>query len=382
MITLQGITWNHTRGFVPNVATAQRYHELNPDVQIQWQTRSLQAFADYSIADLAEKFDLLVIDHPSIGEAAKHGLFAPLDATLPRAFLDDQAANSVGSSHTSYHYDGHQWALACDAATPVASMRVDVLDRLGVPVPTTWDDVMELAKAGHVAVPAIPIDSLMNLYMFWLNEGETPCATPDRFGSDDVGERALTALRELVAACDPVCLTRNPIQTYEAMTRSDSIAYCPFAYGYSNYSRPGYATRRLSYGNLVTRHGERLRSTLGGAGVAVSAHSKHLDVAVDYARFMSEASIQKGIYVQSGGQPGHRQAWQDEEANRLANGYFLATLQTLDEAWQRPRYPGYIDFQNDAGHVVHAWLRGEADVRATLDALNRVHRQYASEVCA
>ena len=382
MITLQGITWNHTRGFVPNVATAQRYQELHPDIEIRWQTRSLQAFADFSIADLADKFDLLVIDHPSIGEAASHQLFAPLDGSLPQAFLDDQAANTVGSSHTSYQYDGHQWALACDAATPVSSWRADVLERLDERVPQTWDDVLRLARAGHVAVPAIPIDSLMNLYMFWLNEGETPCATPDAFGSDDVGERALNALRELVEACGRECLTRNPIQTYEAMTRSDTIAYCPFAYGYSNYSRPGYAAQRLSFGNLAMRHGLRLRSTLGGAGVAVSARSAHRDAAIDYARFMSEASIQKGIYVQAGGQPGHRQAWQDAEANRLANGYFLATLQTLDEAWQRPRYPGYIDFQNDAGHVVHAWLRGEADVRTTLDALNRLHRQYVSEVSA
>lgn len=382
MTTLQGITWNHTRGFVPNVATAQRYHELYPGIDIHWQTRSLQAFADFSIADLAQTFDLLVIDHPSIGEAAKHGLFVPLDTLLPQSFLDDQAAHSVGSSHRSYQYNGHQWALACDAATPVASLRADVLDRLGVPVPRTWDDVMALARAGHVAVPAIPIDSLMNLYMLWLNEGETPCSTPERFGSDAVGERALVALRELVDACDPACLTRNPIQTYEAMTRSDSLAYCPFAYGYSNYARPGYAAQRLSFDNLVTRHGQRLRSTLGGAGVAVSAMSKHRDVAVDYARFMSEASIQKGIYVQAGGQPGHREAWRDAEANRLANGYFLATLQTLDEAWQRPRYPGYIDFQNDAGQVVHAWLRSDADLRTTLDALNRLHRQYANEVCA
>jgi multiple sugar transport system substrate-binding protein len=165
MITLQGITWNHTRGFVPNVATAQRFQELHPDIEIRWQTRSLQAFADFSIADLADKFDLLVIDHPSIGEAASHQLFAPLDLTLPQAFLDDQAANTVGSSHVSYQYDGHQWALACDAATPVSSWRADVLERLGEPVPQTWDDVLRLARAGHVAVPAIPIDSLMNLYV-------------------------------------------------------------------------------------------------------------------------------------------------------------------------------------------------------------------------
>ena len=32
---MRGITWNHSRGFPPLVATAQRFEELNPDVTIQ-----------------------------------------------------------------------------------------------------------------------------------------------------------------------------------------------------------------------------------------------------------------------------------------------------------------------------------------------------------
>ena len=379
MTTLRGITWNHTRGFLPKVATAQRFQELHPDVEIQWQTRSLQAFADFSIEQLAAKFDLLVIDHPSIGEAATHGLFVPFDTVLPKSFLDDQAAQSVGSSHRSYEYDGHQWALAIDAATPVSTARRDLLDRDGLSVPQTWDELMQLAKAGHVVVPAIPIDSLMNLFMLWLDEGEIPCATPERFGSDEIGERALNALRELVTACDPACLKRNPIQTYEAMTRSNSLFYCPFAYGYSNYSRPAYAGALLEAGPLVERKRGRLRSTLGGAGLAVSAASPHRELAVDYARFVASAPVQAGIYVQAGGQPGYRAAWLDAEANHLSNQYFRRTLSTLDEAWQRPRYPGYIEFQNDAGQVVHAWLRGESNLRTTLDTLNRLHRDYTQK---
>ena len=46
MVTLRGITWGHSRGFTSVVATAQRFNELNPDVEIVWEKRSLQAFAD------------------------------------------------------------------------------------------------------------------------------------------------------------------------------------------------------------------------------------------------------------------------------------------------------------------------------------------------
>ena len=52
MTTLKGIAWNHTRGFVSVVACAQRFEELHPEVGIVWEKRSLQAFADASMADL------------------------------------------------------------------------------------------------------------------------------------------------------------------------------------------------------------------------------------------------------------------------------------------------------------------------------------------
>ena len=129
MIELTGITWNHTRGYLPMVATAQRFSELHPEISITWQKRSLQQFADAPLADLAARFDLMVIDHPSIGEAAHHSLLLPLDEYLPAEYLAEQAMNSVGGSHGSYHYEGHQYALATDAATPIAGWRPDLLAR-------------------------------------------------------------------------------------------------------------------------------------------------------------------------------------------------------------------------------------------------------------
>jgi len=43
MIELRGSAWNHTRGFLPVVATAQRWEERNPEIRITWEKRSLQA---------------------------------------------------------------------------------------------------------------------------------------------------------------------------------------------------------------------------------------------------------------------------------------------------------------------------------------------------
>ncbi|MDP9050091.1 MAG: extracellular solute-binding protein [Acidobacteriota bacterium] len=356
MIELTGITWNHTRGYLPMVATAQRFSELYPNVSIAWHKRSLQQFADASLVDLAARFDLVVIDHPSIGEASHLQLFLPLDQDFSAEFLADQAAHSVGQSHSSYHYNDHQYALAIDAAAPVSGYRTDLLQRAGVELPATWDDLLTLARRGLVTVPAIAIDTLMNLFMLANALGAEPFSQPEQVIAETAGITALQLLRELVQLCAPGSLDRNPILTWQLLADSATVAYCPFAYGYSNYSRPGYAASTLHFGGLVTFNGKPLRSTLGGAGLAISRTCKHPEQALVYAEFVASPCIQKTLYAQSGGQPGHRSAWLDPALNTMANDFFANTLPTLDSAWVRPRFPGFISFQDSASNLVHRYL--------------------------
>lgn len=372
--TLTGITWNHTRGYLPMVATAQRFAETHPGVEIVWRKRSLQEFADFPIDRLAERFDLLVIDHPYAGQAAAGPILMPLDERLPADFLADQAAGSVGRSHASYCFDGHQWALAIDAATPVSAYRPDLLDRHGLRLPRTWEDVLGLARQGQVALPGIPVDSLMHFYMLCCALGEDPAATSAGIVSTELGTAALEHLRELVGLCDRACLERNPIATYEAMTTTDQVAYCPFAYGYSNYARPGYAPSLLRFGGLVTFAGRRLRSTLGGTGLAISRRCQEIELAVEYSRFVADPATQRSLFFASGGQPGHRAAWEDPDVNRGCADFFADTLQTLEEAYLRPRDAGYLDFQDAGGEVVHRYLSRGGGTRATVEELNRLYR--------
>ncbi len=380
---LTGITWNHTRGYLPVVATAQRFAELHPHVNLTWHKRSLQQFADAPLAQLTARFDLLVIDHPSIGEAAHHGLLLPLDQHLPAAFLADQAANSVGASHSSYFYEGRQYALAIDAATPIAGWRPDLLARADAQPPRTWDDLLALARRGLVTVPAIPIDSLMNLFMLANALGAEPFTAPGEVIPATPGIEALQLLRELVQLSAPGSLDRNPIRTWQLLAESGTVAFCPFAYGYSNYSRRGYATNPIVTGPLVTLHGKPLRSTLGGAGLAISSTCKRLPEALAYAQFTASPRVQSTLYTQAGGQPGHRAAWLDPALNALTGNFFTATLPTLDSAWVRPRFPGFIAFQDRASTLVHRYLV-EGGCEATLltamnEALQQAQTQQAQQ---
>lgn len=380
-INLKGITWNHSRGFVPMVATAQRFSELNPQVEITWEKRSLQAFADFSIQELAQRFDLLVIDHPWAGFAAKTASILPLDQYLSKDYMDDQKNNTVGHSFESYAYDGHQWALPIDAATPVASSRPDLLDKYGFQRPATYEDLLLLADKGLVAFAGIPIDVLMNFYTFCCSLAEDPCQQEDEIISKDTGVKALQMYRELASKIHPDNFKRNPIQVYEAMTLSDDIAYCPFAYGYSNYARPGYAGQLLHFHDMITLNGQdNLRSTLGGTGLAVSSSSAHIEMAVKYAEYVASPSCQQTVFFENGGQPGHLSAWKDKEVNRRSSDFFANTLPALQRAFLRPRYHGHMFFQDHAGDIVRDYLMSGGDELQVLEKMNKLYIESRSLV--
>jgi multiple sugar transport system substrate-binding protein len=375
LIRLRGITWKHTRGLLPMLATAQRFAEVHPDIEIAWETRSLQSFADEPLEILAERYDLLVIDHPSCGRAAAGGFLLPLDETLPTELLRDLEGNSVGESYASYRYGDHQWALPIDAAAPVSFCRSDLLEQAGEAAPETWDDLMRLARMGLVLVSGLAIDSLMHFFMLCIALGEEPFRAADEVVSAAIGEEAIGLLRQLLEACPRECLSANPIAIWNRLAASNCEAYCPFAYGYSNYSRPGYGEHIVEAGELVSFRGAPLKSTLGGAGLAISAQCKEDSIAAAYAEYVAGRRCQSTLYFDSGGQPGHRAAWLDAEVNRRSNDFFLRTLPVLDRAWVRPRFDGYLEYQQRAGEALHAYLRHGGDPEAVLASMNSLLRE-------
>jgi len=374
-VQLKGITWDHSRGYTPLVAASQRYHELHPDIEITWTKRTLQEFADFPIEKLAESFDLLVIDHPWVGYASALSTVHPLDLLIDGEVLNRLAENSVGASYFSYQYEGHLWALPIDAATPVASYRSDLLEENGMELPVTWQDVLAIARTGRVAAPGIEVDLLMNFYMFCNATGDAPFKSPDCIVPGETGIMALEAMREFYALLHPDFFHCNPIAVAEKMTSSDNFFYCPFAYGYSNYSRAGYAKSLLNYTDLVSYAGKLLNSTLGGTGLSISVFSKQPTIAADFSAWVAGENIQRTLYTLNGGQPGHRAAWLSSVNNAITHQYFMNTIPALDRAFVRPRYAGYLQFQDRAGLPLQQYLQHGGNPSLVLDQMNDMYRQ-------
>ena len=373
MITLKGMTWSHPRGFDPMVATAAEW-QRKTGVAIEWDKRSLQDFESFPVEELARQYDFIVIDHPHVGQITKEQCLVPLDVAGREAERAEMAAHSVGKSYPSYTWEGHQWAFPIDAASQVQAYRADLI---AAPL-SRWDEVVALARAGRVVLPMRPPHSMMSFYTLAANIG-SPCAVtgPGELIAEADGVSVIELLRAVTDHIDPAQFEMDPIQASELMAQTDSpYAVMPLGYGYLSYALDGFRPKRLKFVDIpVAGNNGPVGSAIGGTGIAVSAFSRHRAEAIDYAYWVAGADIQKTLYAQSGGQPGHGLAWEDEAVNAPVDGFYRDTRATLEGGWLRPRHDGYMAFQDAASRRLNAGLLAREDGAAIVRAINDLYRE-------
>ncbi|MBD9639899.1 carbohydrate ABC transporter substrate-binding protein [Ensifer sp. ENS07] len=368
-VTLKGMTWSHPRGYDPMIACSRLWQERT-GITVEWDKRSLQDFETYPVEELARAYDLIVIDHPHVGQITKEKCLAPLDVEGRQAERKALEDASVGRSYPSYTWQGRQWAFPIDAATQVQAWRPDLTDRM-----ESWTDMLALARQGRVALPMRPPHSLMSFYTLAGNLG-SPCRS-DATGpliDPDGGINAFERLRELTDLIDPSCFSMDPIALLEAMSDPASKVVCaPLIYGYVSYAMPGFRPSLVTFGDVpVAGTNGPAGSALGGTGIAVSAFSQAREAAIDFAYFVASGAVQRGPYASGGGQPGHAAAWDDDAVNAATSDFYRATRKTLESAWVRPRHDGYMAFQQAASDRINGGLTGKEAARKVVDDLNRL----------
>ena len=372
MIALKGMSWDHPRGFDPMVATAKEYSRRNPNVIIEWEKRPLQSFAAQPIEQMVYDYDLIVIDHPHVGEAVRKNLLFDFDsATEYQNELNNLSKSSVGLSHFSYTFIGKQYALAIDAAAPVSAFRPDYL-QLEV-IPKSFEEVIKLAETKKVIWPIKPVDAISNFNTIAANLGH-PINQPNKyFIEKNIGIEILIMMKKLADQVPHQCLNMNPIQVLDYMSVNDDKIYCPILYGYSNYSRKGFSKHQIKFSNIPSFDNNLKEnckgSQIGGTGLAISVFSKNINYAADYAFWVASGDCQKNLYYVSGGQPAHIDAWKNEKNNIDSLSFFNGTLKTLEQAWLRPTYDGYMYFQDVAGTIINKYLATGNDINIVIDQL-------------
>lgn len=385
---LKGLTWDHPRGFAPLVGGVPEYQKHQPSVTIHWDRRSLREFGEAPIEQYLDHYDLIIVDHPFVGFAARHDALVDLAPFLTERERAAFAADSVGPSWESYWYAGGLWALPIDAATQVASYRPDLLMSLSTAVPRSLEQVIDLGHAAGAAgkwivVPACPTDAISLFFTLSASLGHPIPEETEVFAKEDVAPEVLGRLHALLSVAHPNSMDWNPIQVYDFMTATSDTVYCPYGFGYSNYSRTGRSpSLKFTNAPAVGQHG-CAGTMLGGTGVAVSRRSRYPQEAISYAKWLTTPQHQAGTYFREGGQPASLAAWTDPAVDAAAGGFFSGTLPTLQTAYVRPRFNGFVRFFEAAGIEINRCLRGQLDDASLVRWLNGqyvVHRRAAQQI--
>ena len=377
---LKGLTWDHPARVCAVDRGRSRVRQFASDVEISWDRRTLREFGEAPIEQYVDRYDLIIIDHPFTGFAAAHNVLVDLAPYITPAERDVFARDSVGLSWNSYWYAGGLWALPIDAATPVACYRPDLLSQLSSPPPKTFEDVLKFAATARaqgqfVIVPACPIDAVSLVFTLSANLGHPISEMDASFLEASVGREVLERLHALIAAAHPKSVDWNPIQVYDFMVSSSDAVYCPWGFGYSNYSRRGIPVPLKFTDAPAAGHIGCGETMIGGTGVAVSVSCAHRDAAVAYAKWLVSIEHQRGTYFREGGQPASLAAWTDPAIDAEANGFFSGTLDTLESAYMRPRFDGFVRFFELAGIEINRCLRGDRSDQKLVEFLNA---QFAS----
>jgi multiple sugar transport system substrate-binding protein len=365
MPTYLGITWDHPRGKNALRAAADREQASGSELDLRWEDQPLEGFETHPIGELARRYDLIVLDHPHLGEAIASSALTPIDDVVAPELIAAWREQSIGQSFASYAAAGRQWALPLDAATQVAVYKPGLIET----PPRTWVEVNELALAAPVALSLAGPHAFLTFASI-----HSALASGHKFSaaelvSGSAAAEALELMRAIGARSASLFADQNPIAMLGTMRDSDEIAYCPLIYGYVNYSG-----EELRFSDAPAADGNRTQpgSVLGGTGLALSRRCEPTDGLIRHLEWLMSDEAQRDFIPRHDGQPSSRSAWLDPVLDRQSCCFYSGTIATVEASWIRPRDPGYISFQNSASATVRDVVLKRVDVHAGLRMLREL----------
>ncbi len=232
-------------------------------------------------------YDIIEVYGGTLAQYAESGWLAPLDDFVSKEGSRYQIGGIGQTFLDAFTVRGKLYALPMVANVHLMVYRKDILDSLSLEVPTTFEELIAVAKKietdGAVAHPlaltygaqsaigAVFTNSLNSLGGSWLSSaGDRPALTTD------VAHGAVTALRSLLPYTDPARLTWDQPEVQSALLNGRAaigILYSGRAAQFEDASKTDFAGR---FGYAVppaVRSGGKPWATLNVDGFAVAENS-------------------------------------------------------------------------------------------------------------
>jgi trehalose/maltose transport system substrate-binding protein len=315
---------------------------------------------------------------------------------LAEHFVDlTEAAKDLAPLHfpsiiESQTADGKLVALPIFTDAPALYYRKDLLEKHGVAVPTTWEELTAAAQKiqdaeraegkadfwGFVfqgnAYEGLTCDALE-----WVkSHGGGQIVEPDGTISinNENAAKALTLAASWVGTIAPEGVLSYQEEESRGVWQTGNAAFMrnwPYAYLLGN-GDDSAVKGLFDVTTLPTGGGDNTSAaTLGGWNVAVSKYSTKQDIATDLALYLASAEAQKQRAINEGNLPTIQSLYEDADV-LAANPYFDRWLSVFQQAVPRPSAPTKTDYNEVSTlffSAVHSVLSGTTDAATALEEL-------------
>jgi multiple sugar transport system substrate-binding protein len=378
-IKLRGVTFDHPRATKPVIRSAEIYKKIYPMIEVDWTSHPLEAFETLSIQKLADEFDLIVFDHPFIGEVIKHNSLYSFNELLDQNQIDKLENEIVGNSFFSYMANGKLWALPIDGASQMGAFLKSKEEKFKL-ANSSIENLLSASAdsdfARTIAFPLVPTHTSCTFLTL-----ATTLYGQNRTGlfyfEDQIFKKSLETLKNLAETFNPISFELNPIQLLDLMSEGKEIQYSPFIFGYSPYSVTGFRENVIKFVPSPGIGGEHSQTILGGAGLGISRKCKFAEEAAKYSHWLTTKDVQGEIFPMNLGQPASRSGWESNSNSDMSENFFESSMTALEHAFVRPRMVGWPTFQEVLGEILTSALKNQISNES---ALNEVKIQL-SQVC-
>ncbi|HSK78548.1 MAG TPA: ABC transporter substrate-binding protein [Thermoanaerobaculia bacterium] len=313
--------------------------------------------------------DVLQLDVVWTPEFAAAGWILPLDRFSPDSgdfFPASLAANT---------WQGKLYALPWFMDVGMLYWRTDLLSA----APSSLAELTALARRGKAAGPRYGIvwqgaryEGLVTVFLEILGGFGGSILTPEgRVAVDSPqGIAALAYLKGQIAAglAPPEVLTWHEEETRFAFQNGNAVFLRNWPYAWALLGKPGESrvAGRFAIAPMPAAPGGKSTAALGGAQLAVNAHSRHPEAAFRLISYLTapERMLERARVV--GQYPARRSVYRDPRLAEALGADPAAVLAIVERARPRPVTPVWTELSEILQIHLHRSLAGQTETAAAL----------------
>jgi multiple sugar transport system substrate-binding protein len=371
-------------------ALIQAFEKSHPNIKVQLQEQSTDTDTNRgslttAIGSGSATPDVYLADVVWPAQFANSQLALPLDEKLPKDFWDRFSSGLVDGAT----YQGHIYGAPFFADTAFLFYRKDLLEKAHLPVPTSWEQVMQEAKTlqekGYVKYGFIwqgaSYEGLTCNFMEYLADAGGQVL--DKNGNVTINspqtQKALQFMHDLVSTGvtpSSVVTAKEP----QAMDLFDqgNVAFLrnwTYAWKDSQNSANSKVVGKVGVVPLPTFGGADGYSCVGGWDLMVNPHTKNLAAALAFIDWMTGPEAQGILAKEFGELPTNKQVAQDPSLKQVSPVF--AVLDKVKYVPRPAQTPNYPQVSQAIYTNVNQMLSGSLSVS---DALQKMEQQIKSAV--